>query len=232
MARQSARVTSPGRSTIVAHWPLQTRGMQRIEPHAVDQLGRPLDVPDGEVAALAGFQRADVVEPAERARRLARHAGKDLVDGQPEQRRGHVHRQQQRGERRGAGIAVGGDGDRHAVLAEQVDRRLLRLAEEVEGAGQQHGDRAGLGHRGRARLVGVFEVVGRQRAVARRQRRAAEVGELVGVQLDRQARRLAASNTRAVCAPVKAMPSQKASTASARPSAATAGSIWAQSRAM
>ena len=48
----------------------------------------------------------------------------------------------------------------------------------------------GLRHRGGAGLVGVFEMVGRQRAEARGERRAAEVGELVGMQLDRQAERL------------------------------------------
>ena len=52
-----------------------TPGVQRVEAHAVDQLGRPLDVPDREVARLAGLERAGLAEPPERARRLARHAG-------------------------------------------------------------------------------------------------------------------------------------------------------------
>ena len=95
----------------------------------------------------------------------------------------------------------------------------LRLAEEVEGAGQQHRHRAGRRHRRGAVLVGVFEMIGRERAVARGQRGAVQVRELVGVQLHRQAQRAcAASNTRAVCSGEKAMPSQNASTASARPS--------------
>ena len=133
-----------------------------------------------------------------------------LVDRQAEQRRGHVHGEQQRGERRGAGIAVGGDRDRHAVPAEQLDRRLLRLAQEIEGAGQQHRHGAGLGHRGGAGLVGVFQVVGGERAEARGERRAAEVGELVGVQLHRQAEPLAPPRTRAPSAPaLKAMPSHE-----------------------
>jgi hypothetical protein len=33
--------------------------MQGIEPDAIDQLGRSADIPDGKVAPLAGFERAD-----------------------------------------------------------------------------------------------------------------------------------------------------------------------------
>ena len=76
MARQAASVTRPGVSVMAARSsaPPHPR-VQRIEADAIDQLGRPLDVPDREVAPLAGFERADLVEPAERARRLARDAG-------------------------------------------------------------------------------------------------------------------------------------------------------------
>jgi hypothetical protein len=42
--------------------------MERVEAHAIDELGRLGDVPDREIAALARFERADGVEPAERAR--------------------------------------------------------------------------------------------------------------------------------------------------------------------
>ena len=66
----------------------------------------------------------------------------------------------------------------------------LLFPQHVERAGQQHRCRAGARHRGDAGLVGVFEMVGRERAVLGRELRAAEVGELVGMQLDRQARRL------------------------------------------
>ena len=68
-----------------------------------------------------------------------------------------------------------------------VERRQPRLAQRIERARQQHGDRAGARHRGDARLVRVFEMVGRQRAELGGKRRAVRVGELVGVQLDRQA---------------------------------------------
>ena len=53
-----------------------------------------------------------------------------------------------------------------------------------------HGDRAGLRHGRRAALVGIFEMIGRQRAVARRKCGAVQVGKLVGMQLHRQAERL------------------------------------------
>lgn len=161
--------------------------VQRIEPHAVDQFGGALDIPNREVAGLPRLQRADAVEAAERAGGFAGDAGQALVDGEAEQRGRHVHRQQQRGERRGARIAVGGDRDGNAVAAQQVDRRLVRLADEIEGAGQQHGHGAGLGQGRDARLVDIFQVIGRLRAEPRRQRRAVQVGELLGVQLHRQA---------------------------------------------
>ena len=94
--------TAFGRS---CHRPLQIRAMKRVEAHAVDELGRPLDVPDGEVRGLARLQRPGLAEQAQRPRGFARDAGEALVDRHAEQRRGHVHGQQQRGERRGAGVA-------------------------------------------------------------------------------------------------------------------------------
>jgi hypothetical protein len=75
------------------------------------------------------------------------------------------------------------------VLAQEIDRRLLRLAQEVEGARQQHGDRAALREGLDAGLVGVFKMIGRQGAEARGQRCAAQGRELFGMQLNRQAER-------------------------------------------
>ena len=73
------------------------------------------------------------------------------------------------------------------MLAEGLHRRFLRLAGEIERAGQQYRDRAGGGHRGGGGLISVFQMIRRQRAVLRRQGRAMQVGELVGVQFHRQA---------------------------------------------
>ena len=79
---------------------------------------------------------------------------------------------------------------RHAVAAHRLDRRLLMLADEIERAGQNDGDGAGLGHGRHAVFVGIFEMVRRQRAESRGECRAMQVGELIGVQTKRQAERL------------------------------------------
>ena len=51
------------------HCPLQMRGMQRVEAHAVDELGRALDVPDREVGTICR-------PPACRSRRAGRARGR------------------------------------------------------------------------------------------------------------------------------------------------------------
>ena len=171
-------------------------------------------------AAFAGLQRAGLVAQAERARGLARHAGEALVDRHAEQRRRHVHGQQQRGQRRGAGIAVGGDRHRHAVLAEQLDRRLLRLADEVEGAGQD-APRPCRPWPWRPRRPRRYIRDGRPTARHSSAASAAppRLDSWSACSLTGRPSALAASNTRAICSGEKAMPSQKPSTASARPSA-------------
>ena len=72
-------------------------------------------------------------------------------------------------------------------LRSSCDRRLLLLLQRVKGAGQQHGDRAGRGHRLGAGLVEMFEMVGRQRAILRGERGAVLVGQLLGVEPDAKA---------------------------------------------
>jgi hypothetical protein len=71
-------------------------------------------------------------------------------------------------------------------------------------------------------------MIGRQRAVARRQRRAAEMAELLGMQLDRQAQRPRDVEHPRDLAVSKAMPSQKPSTASTSPRHAPASSAGRQ----
>lgn len=61
--------------------------MQRVEADAVDKLGRLGDVPNGKVGLLAGFQRADGVQLAQRTRGLAGDAGNAFFHGQRKQRR-------------------------------------------------------------------------------------------------------------------------------------------------
>ena len=114
--------------------------MERIEAHVVDKLGRFFDVPDSEIALLSLFERADI-ESSQRTRCFSRNAGDALVHSQAEARRGHVHGKQKRGERRGAGIAIGGNGDGNGMLPEQFDRRQSRFPKKIEGARQKNGRR-------------------------------------------------------------------------------------------
>ncbi len=88
-------------------------------------------------ARMPDAQHAAIVQ-AERARGVDGRAAQRFLRRQPEMRAGQLHRQAQRQQRRGAGIAVGGHRHRHAVLAERVERRQLGFAQHVEGAGQQH----------------------------------------------------------------------------------------------
>jgi hypothetical protein len=73
----------------------------------------------------------------------------------------------------------------------------------------------------------MLQVIGRQRPELGGQGRAVQVRQLLGVQLDRQAMLAGGLEHPAGLGGEKPMPSQKASTASARPSAATAGIILA-----
>ena len=89
-------------------------------------------------------------------------------------------------DRRGTGIEIGCNGDRHVMGAQLRDRRHLLLAQIIEGAGQQHRDRPGLGDGHDAGFVEIFDMIDGQRAIARRERRAAQIGELLGMELDRK----------------------------------------------
>src|SRR5687767_283440 len=60
--------------------------VQRVESHAIDELSGLFDVPDGEIATLAGFQRADGGQAAQRARRFARNGGDAFLHGEAKQR--------------------------------------------------------------------------------------------------------------------------------------------------
>ena len=70
--------------------------MQRVEAHAVNQFRRAIDVPDGEIAAFAEFQRADIATPY-CACRMNGDGGEAFLDGQTKQGRTHIHGQEQRG---------------------------------------------------------------------------------------------------------------------------------------
>ena len=160
--------------------------MQGVEAHAVDQVGRGLDVPDRQVAIHAGLQAPQALMAAQRPRGFAGEAGDAFVHGHAEQGGGHVHRQQRAGQRRGAGVAVGGQRQWHAGFAQLRDRRHGGVAGEVERARQQHRDGAGGAHRGDAGRIQMLDVVGRQRAMLRGQFGTVLVAHLLGVDLQRQ----------------------------------------------
>ena len=188
----------------------------------MSQMARSHDLPASSVPTS--------LEPAQRARRLARHAGeasRRRSGGTASRAMFMASSSEVSGEVPGLqSVAMR---HRHAVLAEELDRRLLRLAQEVEGARQQHRDRAGLAPSPRRRprrcIPGDRPTARRSARPARRRRR---LESWSACSFTGRPRRCAASNTRAVCSGVKAMPSQKASTASASPAFATAGSIVAR----
>ena len=156
-------------------------------------------------ARLPSSMRAVRRRQPQRLRRVARDAEQRLGRRHAEQRAGHVQHQRQdawsgacRGcsrwrspsaRRAGAAASIGGS---------------LRLAQEVERAGQQHRDGAGARHRAHAGLVDVLEVVGRQRAeLAPRARRRRWFDSCSACSLTGRPCARAASNTRRVCAGVK-----------------------------
>ena len=72
-------------------------------------------------------------------------------------------------------------------MAQQRYRRQFFFAQEVECAGQQYRHGAGLLHRDDVGFLQVFQMVDRECAMACRQLRGAQVGQLLGMNLDRQA---------------------------------------------
>ena len=137
--------------------------------------------------------------------------------------------QQRRGQRRGAGIAVGGERHRHAVpRAAASIGGTLRFAQEVERARQQHRHGAGMPpwrrRRARRRIRGDRPTA---RETPRRARAPCMLESCSACSFTRSPCDVAASNTRRVCSREKPIVSQKASTASTRPSRASAGSMRA-----
>ena len=119
--------------------------------------------------------------------------------------------------RRGAGIEIGRDGDRHVVRAQGRDRRRLLFPQIIEGARQEDRNGAGLGDRLDAVLVEIFDMIDGKRVEFGGEPGAAQIGELLGMELDRQPELRAAVKTCPISSTEKAMLSQKPSTASASP---------------
>eukprot|EP01132_Coremiostelium_polycephalum_P003542 gene3543-4406_t len=121
-------------------------------------------------------------------RRLARCTRQRFLGGQAEQGAGHVHRQEQRCQRRCTGVAVRGDGDAGTGSAQGFDRRRLFFPQCIEGTGQKHRNRACGGHGSGAVFVEIFKMIGRQCAIGCGKLGTAEIGQLFRMQLDRNAK--------------------------------------------
>ncbi len=161
--------------------------MEGVVADPVDELRWLVDIPDREVRALADLQRCRsprraqapwrrcASSPSRHSSTVIRNSVAAMFIASSSDVSGEVPGLQS------VATAIG-----TPYCAERLDRRRVRLADEVEGAGKHHRDRASFRHRANARLAGVFEVVGGERAVSRRQRSPAEIGKLVGVELDRE----------------------------------------------
>ena len=228
--RASRRATlRPARASTVIG--LSRPRVQRIEADTIDELGRPLDVPDREIRPFAGFERPRLLGEAERARRIARDAGEAFVDRQAEQRRRHVERQQQRRQRRGAGIA-----NRSRPPSGRPCWRKSATGGACARAGCNRRPAAARRRRRRApsprRRLRRYIRDDRPRARRTRPRapRRRRSDSWSACSLTGRPSARAAAKTRATSSAMKAMRSQKASTASARPSAASAGIISSATR--
>ena len=166
------------------------------------ELGRMLGIPDHDVGDLAGLDAAENLAQAERARGIAGHAEQRLLGREAESVQASVHVELQRGERRAARIEVARDCDRHAVARAAVrSAAASSRAGSVYAPGSSTATVRGGGHGQHAVLVEVLEVIGGERLVLRGEGGALLVGELLGVQLDREPEFLARSmNTRSTCA--------------------------------
>src|SRR4051812_46463631 len=98
MARHCVSVTSPGLRTMLTcsvSLALPDARMQRVVADAVDELRGAVDVPYREIATLAGLERAHAVLMPQCAGRGAGNTRDAFLDSHAEQRRGHVHHEQE-----------------------------------------------------------------------------------------------------------------------------------------
>ena len=131
---------------------------QGIEAQRIGKVAGALDIPEREIGLQARGDGAAVLE-AKGAGGIGGDAEQRFFGRQAEQHAGHVHGGEQGMNGRRAGVEVGCNGDRHVVRAQCGDRRGLLFAQIIEGAGQQHGHRAGVGDGVDALLVEIFDVI-------------------------------------------------------------------------
>src|SRR3989338_2062834 len=164
-------------------------GMKLGGTDAIGKLGGVLGVPEAQIVALSGGDAAAIGQ-AKRTGGMGGGALQSLKRGHAEQGAGHVHRQGQRGDRRGTGVAIGGQRHRNTCRTQGRDGGHLRFAQGVEGPRQDNGDGARCSHGFNPVLREVFKVVGGQRVETGGQGGAFQVGKLLGVEFDGQAKGL------------------------------------------
>ena len=89
-------------------------------------------LPADDVGAATGGEHPDVVE-AQRVGGDGRRAEEALVGGQPVASRGEGEREREGLRRRGAGVRVGGDGERDAGATQRFDVRRRLFQDERGG---------------------------------------------------------------------------------------------------
>ena len=159
----------------------------RVAADPIRELGRLGDRPAARGRRAAPARASPRSAQSERARRVHGGARQRLLRRQPEQRARHVEHQQQRRRRRRAGIAVGGDRHRHAVAraARRPAAAASRAAHRTRRAAARPRCRRAPSRR-RPRRSCTRGDRPTARAPRRRARAPSGVGQLVGVQLDRQ----------------------------------------------
>ena len=154
--------------------------LDQVGAVAVEDVVEVVRIPEQQVGLLAGFDGADPVRAADGCGGVQGGGGEGLLRGHAVAVAGDIHRQLQREVRGGAGVKVGGDGDRNPRLDHLFGRR--KGGSQIEGGGrQQAGDGAALCHRGDALVRADDQVLGRHRADLTGKLGAADGVDLVSV---------------------------------------------------
>jgi len=125
------------------------------------QLLRMTQLPDCKVCAQAGAQHPPILAESKSACRVHRYPAKNLRCSHAEQHARHVHRQQERCDRRRTWIAIRRHGHLNAKRAHPLDRRQASLAQKIERTGQQTRDDPLTRHEVERSVRRVFQMIGR-----------------------------------------------------------------------
>ena len=144
----------------------------QIGQHAVDHHG---------VELLAGFEAADRVGAVDRRRGVDGGADQRFFEREVHAEAGERHHERHRGRKPAAGIDIGRERDRDALLDQHSGGRKAPELEEERRRRQQRRHHVAIGQHARVRFVDEDQVVGRARADFRGNPRAAAQRQLVGV---------------------------------------------------